>query len=97
MSPEELLELSLKLSQEKLYIQTERETIARLNQDVSAAAAQVDLSDVHACKSRASRTFRHRAYILTTSYYRGLFDFLNDNTLGVLFLIKLTMVVIVLY
>ena len=46
MSPEELLELSLKLSQEKLYIQTERETIARLNQDVSAAAAQVDSSDI---------------------------------------------------
>ena len=43
MSPEELLELSLKLSQEKLYIQTERETIARLNQDVSAAAAQVQI------------------------------------------------------
>lgn len=43
MSPEELLELSQKLSQEKLFVQTEREGIARLNQDVSAAAAQVIL------------------------------------------------------
>ncbi|XP_067940772.1 GTPase-activating protein and VPS9 domain-containing protein 1-like [Watersipora subatra] len=41
MSPDELLELSQRLSQEKLYTHSERENIARLNQDVSVAAAQV--------------------------------------------------------
>ncbi|KAF6037113.1 GAPVD1 [Bugula neritina] len=41
MTPDELLELSQKLSQEKLYVQSERESIARLNHEVAAAAAQV--------------------------------------------------------
>ena len=41
MSPEELLELSQRLSQEKLYTQAERESVAHLNHDVAVAAAQV--------------------------------------------------------
>lgn len=45
-SIDDVQELSQKLSIEKLFIQTERDMILKLNTDVSAAAAQVTSTNV---------------------------------------------------